>query len=136
MKYFAKGLWVDRHLAQWMTTIMIILHVALGFSIVAGGEQRFDVPSYSPLVDYVHGNVWLWGVIVLMAALLMSVPFRWPNIIGLWVAMCWHIVWAACFAIASIRFDSASTTLAPVYGGLAMINAALLTARVIDKSRE
>lgn len=133
VKYFATGLWVDKHLPQWITTIMIMIHVGLALAIIAGGIQRFAVPSYSPLIDYVDGNVWVWGAWLLTSAFLMSVPFRWPNIIGLWTGMVWHLCWMSCFTIATLRYETAAATPIPVYGGLAMICAALLTARVIDK---
>lgn len=136
MKYFAKGLWVDKHLAQWITTIMIMIHIGLAMAIIAGGVERFSVPSYEPLITYTGGHVWLWGVVMLVSAFLMGTPFRWPNIIGLWIGMSWHICWMSCFTIAALRYETAAATPIPAYGGFAMICAALLTARVIDKSKE
>lgn len=134
VKYFAKGLWVDKHLAQWITTIMIMVNIGLGTAIVAGGLQRLTTPSYQPLIDYSNGNFWIWGVWVCVSAFLMATPFRWANIVGLWVGMFWHIIWMTCFAIATVNYPTAAATPIPVYGGLAMIMAALLTARVIDKT--
>lgn len=135
-KYFAKGLWVDQHLAQWITTIMIMVHVGLGMAVAAGGVQRFSKPSYQPLIDYTDGRVWIWALLIFASALLMSVPFRWPNIIGLWFGMIWHVAWFSCFLIAAMRFPTAAATPIPIYAGMAMICAALLTARVIDKTKE
>lgn len=134
LKYFAKGFWVEKHLAQWFTTILIMVNIGLGTAVLAGGKDRFTVPSYQPLIDYSQGNTWIWGIWICAAAMLMSVPFRWPNIIGLWLSMLWHIIWMACFAIAVIHYSDAAATPIPAYGGLAMCSAALLTARVIDKS--
>lgn len=134
LKYFAEGFWVEKHLAQWFTTIMIMVNVGLGVAVLAGGKERFTVPSYQPLIDYSAGHVWIWGVWILVAALLMSIPFRWPNIIGLWLSMFWHLIWMGCFAIAVVHYSGSAATPIPVYGGLAMMSAALLTARVIDKS--
>lgn len=136
VKYFAKGLWVDQHLAQWITTIMIMVHVSLGMVIIAGGVQRFSRPSYRPLIDYVDGQVWIWACVIFSSAILMSSPFRWPNIIGLWVGMGWHICWFSCFTVAALRYPDAVATAIPAYAGFAMICAALLTARVIDKTKE
>ena len=133
-RFFAHGEWVDKHLAQWITSIMIMIHIGLGLAILSGGEIRFSIPSYNPLVDYVNGQVWIWGVWICASALLMATPFRWLNILGLWVGMCWHIVWMAAFTIATVRYETAAATPIPVYGGLAVICAALLTARVIDKT--
>ncbi len=113
---------------------MIMINIGLGMAVLVGGVARFSIPSYQPLIDYTAGHTWVWGVWVAVAALLMSVPFRWSNIVGLWLSMLWHIVWMACFAIAAVHYDTSAATPIPVYGGLAMISAALLTARVIDKS--
>jgi hypothetical protein len=136
VRYFAKGVWVDRHLAQWITTIMIMVHMGLATSIVVGGVERFSIPSYSPLIDYVQGETWLWGMAIGLSGMLMSVPFRWPQIIGLWIGMVWHIIWMACFVIAVIHYPTAAATAIPAYGGFALICSALLTARVIDKTGE
>lgn len=135
-KFFAKGVWVDRHLAEWITIIMIMYHVGLGVAIVSGGIERFSIPSYNPLIDFTHGQVWLWGACISISAILMSVPFRWPNIIGLWVGMVWHLVWMASFTIAVIRYETAAVTPIPAYAASALICAALLTARAIDKTKE
>lgn len=136
MKYFAKGLWVDKHLSQWITTIVIMIHIGLGIAIISGGLSRFSRPSYAVLIDYTDGRVWIWGLVIMLSALLMSTPFRWLNIIGLWIGMMWHIVWMSCFTLATLRYETAAATPTPMYGGMAMICAALLTARVIDKSKE
>lgn len=132
VKYFVHGLWVDKHLAQWITTIMIMVHVGLGTSVIVGGVERFSVPSYNPLVDYSFGHTWLWGAWILLSGMLMATPFRWPNIIGLWLGMSWHLVWMACFTIATLMYTTAAATPIPMYGGAAFICTALLTARVIE----
>lgn len=134
VKFFAKGVWVDKHLGQWITMIMIMIHIGLGTAIIAGGRIRFSAPSYNVLVDYTCGYTWLWGIVICCSAFMMAAPFRLLNILGLWLGMTWHIVWMAAFMIASLRYETAAATPIPVYGGLAMICAALLTARVIDKS--
>lgn len=136
MKYFAKGLWVDQHLAQWVTTIMIMVNIGLGTSIIAGGIKRFSLPSYQPLIDYTDGRIWIWAVAIFMASFLMAAPFRWANILGLWIGMMWHILWMGCFTVATLSYETAAATPIPAYGGLALIQTALLTARVIDKSKE
>jgi hypothetical protein len=136
LKFYAKGFWVDQNLAQWLTVIMIMVHIGLSMAIVASDQGRFSSPSYEPIYHYVGGHIWVWGFIIFVSAVLMSVPFRWPNIIGLWVGMTWHTIWMSCFTIALIRYDTAVATATPAYGGFAMICTALLTARVIDKSKE
>lgn len=135
-RFFASGEWVEEHLSQWITTIVIMIHIGLGTAIFAGGAVRFSIPSYNPLIDYSHGHIWLWGVWISVSALLMGTPFRWLNILGLWLGMCWHTVWMACFTVATLRYETAAATPIPVYGGMAMICAALLTARVIDRTKE
>lgn len=134
VKYFARGLWVDKHLGQWITTIVIMIHISLSIAIFVGGVDRFSPPSYNPLIDFTFNNTWIWGVWIMASAVLTSAPFRWPSIIGWWLGMMWHIVWMASFTTAVMRYDTAAATPIPMYGGMAMICAALLTARVIDKS--
>lgn len=136
IKFYAKGVWVDKHLAQWFTIIMIMAHMGLAMAVFAGGIARFSIPSYDPLIDYTNGHVWIWGVWIIVSALLMSAPFRWINIAGLFLGMCWHWIWMASFAVAAINYDTAAATPVPVYGAMAMMSVALLTARVIDKSEE
>lgn len=135
-RYFAKGDWVAEHLAQWITTIVIVINACLAMAIWAGGLIRFPRPSYGPLIDYTDGEIWIWGALIFATVLLMSVPFRWPNMIGLWLSMLWHFCWMSCFLIAALEYNDAVVTPIPMYGGLAMISAALLTARAIDKSKE
>ena len=132
VKYFATGLWVDKHFSQWLTTIVIMIHVGLAMVVLVGGVERFSIPSYNPLIDYSMGNTWLWGIWIGISAALMATPFRWPSIIGLWIGMIWHIIWMTCFTIAAINYTVAATTPIPMYGGLALICTALLTARVIE----
>lgn len=134
IKYFATGLWVDKHLGQWITSIVVMVHFALGVAIVVGGTERFSPPSYNPLIDYTYGHTWIWGMWIAVSAILTATPLRWPNILGLWLGMFWHIVWMASFTTAVLRYETAAATPIPMYGGMAMICAALLTARVIDKS--
>ena len=124
VKYFATGL--------WLTTIVIMIHVGLAMVVLVGGVERFSIPSYNPLIDYSMGNTWLWGIWIGISAALMATPFRWPSIIGLWIGMIWHIIWMTCFTIAAINYPVAATTPIPMYGGLALICTALLTARVIE----
>ena len=134
IRYFVQGFWVDRHLAQWITSIMMAINLGLGTAIIVGGVDRFPPPSYEPLITYSNGNTWIWGVWIAFAALLMTFPFRWPSIAGLWLSMVWHIIWMACFTISAVNYENSAATPIPVYGGLAMFSAALLTARVIEKT--
>jgi hypothetical protein len=132
LRYFARGLWVDRHLSQWVTTIMIMINAGLGFVILSGGVERFAPPSYNPLVDFTHGRTWIWGLWILISGMLIATPFRWPSIAGLWLGLVWHVIWMSCFIVAVINFPGAASTPIPVYGGLALLSTALLTARVIE----
>ena len=132
VKYFARGLWVDRHLSQWVTTIVIVVNVGLGSVILAGGVDRFAPPSYNPLVDFTNGRTWIWGVWILFSGMLMTTPFRWPNIVGLWLSVFWHTIWMSCFIVAVVNFPGAASTPIPMYAGLALLSTALLTARAIE----
>lgn len=132
--WFVAGPLEERLLAQWVTGIMIAVHWGLGIAILAGGRLRFSLPSYEPLIDLVAGNVWIWGVIIIVSAVLMMTPFKWLNCAGLFIGLLWMNMWVALFAIALINFSSAAATPVVAYAGFAMIDAALLTARALDKT--
>jgi hypothetical protein len=134
VRYFAQGFWVDKHFAQWITSILIMIEFGLGVVIIVGGVDRFSVPSYNPLIDFSNGHTWIWGLWICLSAALISTPLRWPNIIGLWLGMVWHLIWMACFTIAVLNYPHAATTPIPIYGGMALLCSALLTARVIEKA--
>lgn len=115
---------------------MIGVHLCLGAAVLIGGENRFVRPTYQPLIDMVGGQTWIWGVWTAVAAVLMMVPLRWPNIVGLWLGMAWQIMWMVLFGIALVHYPNAAATPMVAYGGFAMIDAALLTARVMDHKKE
>jgi hypothetical protein len=131
--WFVVGPWEDRLLAQWVTGIMIAVHWGLGLAILIGGRDRFSLPSYQPLIDLVGGQTWVWGVIIVVSAWLMMTPFKWLNVLGLWIGMCWMIMWMALFAVSVLHYPTAAATAMVAYGGFAMMDAALLTARVLDR---
>lgn len=136
LRYFVESAWAERLLTQWITSIMIMVHAGLGVVVIAGGKERFVPPSYQPLIDFTGGETWLWGVFALVAAAFMCTPFRWPNIFGLWLGMAWMIMWMTLFAVATVTYPTAAATPMVAYGGFALIDAALLTARVMDKCDE
>lgn len=132
MSFFAKGRWVQKNLSQWVTMVMIFVNGGLAIAILWGGEMRFPPPSYLPLLEYTNGNVWIWGVLIGLAAFLMLCYNKTISIIGLWLSMFWHIVWMTAFIISAVSYERSAMTPIPVYCGLALISATLLTARVID----
>lgn len=136
VRYFVKNLWTDEHLAQWVTTAMIVVNAALVVGIVAGGPQRFVRPSYEPLIEIAQGHTWVWGFALMFPTLLMTTPFKWSNAIGLWLGMVWHIFWAGCFSVAMVNYLEASSTAPVAYTGFALIHAILLTARVTEDDKE
>lgn len=135
-RYYVVGAWEERLLVQWVTTIMIVVHWGLGLSILVGGTARFTVPSYQPLIDMTGGHTWVWGVSSMAAAALMMVPFKWPSVAGLWLGMVWMIMWTSLFAVSLVQYPNAAATPVVAYAGYAMVNAALLTARVLERRRE
>lgn len=134
VKYYVTNKWAEHLLSQWITSIMLLVHAWLGGVIIVGGESRFIKPTYQPLVEMVHGHTWIWGAIILASAVLMSIPFRWPIILGLWIAMAWFIMWMTLFAVSAVTYEDSAVTPMVAYGGYALISAALLTARVMDKN--
>lgn len=133
-RWFASEPLEEALLAQWVTGIMIAVHWGLGIAVLAGGRTRFSLPSYEPLIALVAGNVWIWGAIIIASAVLMMTPFKVLNVAGLFIGVLWMNMWLALFAIALINFPTAAATPVVAYAGFAMLDAALLTARVLDKS--
>lgn len=134
VKYYVTERWAEHLLSQWVTTIMMMVHTGLGLAIILGGPHRFVKPTYEPLIVFVGGETWVWGAVIIASAVLMGVPFRWPIITGLWLGMCWMSLWMALFAVSAVNYENAAATPMVAYGGFALINAALLTARVLDKT--
>lgn len=134
MRYLQDS-WTEHQALQWIWNIMIAVHVALGVAVLAGGRARFDYPTYKPLVDMVHGETWIWGAWILVAATLMTIPARWPQMIGLWLGMSWQIMWFTLFAVAVVKYPDSGATASVAYAGFALIDAALLTARVIERGK-
>jgi hypothetical protein len=135
-RWFVVGPLEERLVTQWVTAIMIAVHWGLGLAILVGGEKRFSLPTYQPLLDLVDGEIWIWGVIICTSAWLMMTPFKLTNILGLWLGMCWMIMWLALFVVSVINYPTSAATAMVAYAGFAMIDAALLTARVLDKKPE
>ena len=122
------------NLNGWITNILILTHISLAIAVFVGGRDRFSLPSYEPLVHYTGGHVWVWGIWIALSAVLIIIPTKRFRIAGFWIGMMWHIVWMSCFMIAATNYDTAAATPIPMYGCLAVVNAAMLTARVIDKT--
>lgn len=132
-RYFSTSPRAEHLVSQWVTSVMIVVHWGLGIAILVGGQARFSLPTYQPLIDLSNGNVWLWGLHSIIAGALMMVPLKWPNILGLWLGMVFMIMWTVLFSVSVLESPTAAATPAVAYAGFAMINAALLTARVIEK---
>lgn len=129
---FFRSTWTEHQALQWIANVMVTTHVALGVAVLVGGKQRFAYPTYQPLIDLTGGQTWIWGVWILGAAALMMIPARWPQIIGLWAAMVWQVMWCALFSVAVIHYPTAGVATAVMSGGLALVDAALLTARIVE----
>jgi hypothetical protein len=131
--WFVVGPLEERLLTQWVTAIMMLVHWGLGIAILVGGPARFTLPSYDILLTMVGGRSWIWGLTIMFSATLLLLPFKWGQVLGLFIGLVWMNLWMAGFAISVVYFPTAAATPEVAYAGFAMINAALLTARVLDK---
>ena len=130
---FVTSNWGNEMAVKWISNIMIWTQTGLGFAVLIGGPYRFPYPTYQPLINVVNGQTWVWGVWMLMATGLMMIPTRWPQVLGLWFAMFWQVMWCAAFSIAVVEYPTAGATAAVAYGGFALLDAALLTARIVER---
>ena len=133
LRYFVESHWEEHLLVQWLTTIMIGLHLGFGFAVIIGGAERFSLPTYQPLLDLVNGQVWIWGVWTLLAGSLAATPFKWVSVAGLWLGMVWMIMWFALFTVSVMTYPTAAATPVVAYAGFALIDLALLTARAMER---
>lgn len=136
VRYFVEGHWEERLLVQWLTSIMIAVHVGFGFAVLIGGAERFSLPTYKPLLDLVDGQIWVWGVWSLLAGSLAAAPFKWISVAGLWLGMAWMVMWFSLFTVSVMTYPTAAATPVVAYAGFAMIDTALMTARAMERPRE
>lgn len=136
IKFYAESKWSSHLLSVWVTSIMALVHFGLGCAVIFGGKERFVRPTYEPLINMVDGHTWIWGISIMLSAVLMVTPFKWPIVAGLGIGMLWMYLWTAAFTVSVLQYDNTAATPVPVYGGLALINVALLAAKVLDKKME
>lgn len=123
-----------RRLEMNVNLLMGFVHAALGLTIIIAGEDNFDPPTYEPLVTFSFGHFWLWGITSIVIALLLNPHLgRRFNIVGLFFGMVWMIVWFSLFFVAVESNPDSAPTPMVCYGGFAMINAALPTAKVSER---
>lgn len=133
MKQYLTSAWGERTITQWVANVLLFAHSGLGICIIVGGIDRLTPPSYDPLIDLVHGEIWIWGVWSLVVSFLLVIPFRWPNIIGLFLGMVWMWLWTGMFAVAVTQYPTASATAIIAYASLGLLDLGLLAVRVIDR---
>lgn len=107
---------------RMMVNVLGLIHVILGVVILVGGSSRFPAPTYTPLVNFVSGNIWLYGMAFVLAGGLMLAHKLGGVITGL--AMGWLLMdmWAALFLYAVIEFPNAGATAFVAYGGYALMD--------------
>lgn len=132
---FVTSNWGHEFAVKWFTNIMVLIHGGLGIAVLTGGSYRFPYPTYQPLYNMVNGQTWIWGIWILGSTIFMTIPTRWPQIVGIWTGMIWNIMWCAAFSIAVVQYPNAAATSAIAFGGFALLDAALLTARIVEHDR-
>ena len=131
-KAWLQSTWGDHILDRWINSAMVLVHLGFGLVLVYDDPLSFSADTYDPLRTISQGNFWLWGVVILFSGLLMATPYKWVNVVGLWIGMAWMVVWTALFLLALFHSQEASAIPAVACGGFALINTALLTSRVIN----
>lgn len=133
MKHFLTSVWGERTITQWLANVLLFVHSGLGIAVLVGGIDRLTPPSYDPLIDLVHEQVWIWGAWSLASAFLLVIPLRWPNIVGLFLGMVWMWMWTGMFMVAVTQYPTASATAIVAYAGFGLLDLGLLAVRVIDR---
>lgn len=133
VRYYVTSKWAERLLSQWVTSIMMMGHAALGLVVLLASD-RLTGSTYEPMIEMVDGHMWVWAVWIIASAILMGVPFRWPIIAGIWLGMFWMFMWAGLFTFSVVRHDDADAMLMVAFSIFALIDVALLTARVTGKN--
>lgn len=112
--------------------IMAIGEIFVGVAILIGGTDRFPYPSYQPMLDLSNGSVVPWGMVVIIAGVLMLVPHRFAQLVGLAVAFLWFNLFCVMFVVADIQYEHSSSTAPVPYAILALISVALMTLKVAE----
>lgn len=133
VKHQAQTLEWNDQVVNWFTLIIAHVNFGLAVAVLAGGMPRMSSPSFRPLLSYSHGNVWVWGFVIAFSGGLILARWKSANVVGLWLAMVWYVLFTACFLKAVSDSPTAAATPIPVYGGFALLCAALLTDRVLRK---
>lgn len=132
LKSWLDHTWGNHLLDQWINTVMIMVHFGFGLVLLFSHPLTFGSKTYEPIVTLSQGHLWLWGVVIIFSGYLMAMPYKWLNVVGLWIGMAWMATWTSLFIWAVLSYPEASPLLVIACGGFAMINASLLTARVIN----
>lgn len=111
--------------------VYLLTNLAIGMAIILGGSERFSLPSYAPLLYFMAGHAWIWGVWSILGVTLAACKSGILRMSGYWLLMSWHIIWFTCFSIAWIRYENAASTPVPVYVGFALMASIFLTAEVL-----
>lgn len=114
---------------------IVFSNSALAMGILAGGRARFPFPTYQPLLDLSHGQVWPWGATIGATAVLMAVHHQSANLVGLCVSFAWYNLFSAMFAVAIVQYPNAGATAPVPYLALAMIHVALITLKIVEIRR-
>lgn len=110
---------------------LIAVDVSLGVAILVGGVPRFPAPTYTPHLELTDGEVWPWGVSILLAGLLMAVNGWWFNMTGLGVSLLWMNIFAFMF-FAALENPQAGSTAPIPYMGFGLFIVAMMTYKVVE----
>lgn len=105
---------------------------ALAMAILAGGDARFPIPTYQPLLEITGGSSWPWGISIGIAAFLIMVHSRYANLLGLAISFLWLNLISAMFITAIIQFPEAGSTAPIPYAGLAAMHVALMVLKLVE----
>lgn len=126
-----RGFYADDVVAAIYRTVAAV-DAALAMAILAGGNARFPLPTYQPLLELTNGQSWPWGVSIGAAAFMIMIHSQVLNLLGLAISFLWLNLISAMFVTAIVQFPGAGSTAPIPYVGLAAMHVALMVLKVVE----
>lgn len=99
-----------RAMSQLLAWWLGITHTGFGVVVLLGGPLRFPSPTYTPLLEFVNGRVWVYGVLFLAIGLFMLAHKTWLVLYGAVTGTILMTLWSTLFMQAASDSTTAGLT--------------------------